>query len=76
MRVAYLFKLGDWWCRDETHRVFGCEIGRPIEWFNSDEILEVAWLPYREVSQLAAGGRLHAGFELAAISEFRRRRSD
>jgi 8-oxo-dGTP pyrophosphatase MutT (NUDIX family) len=76
LRLPYLIELGDWWHRDENHRIFGCDLSRDVEWFNKDEIRAVAWLAYEEVQQLAAAGRLRIGFELAAIAEYRRKRLD
>jgi 8-oxo-dGTP pyrophosphatase MutT (NUDIX family) len=75
LRVPRLIEVGDWWRRDENHRVFGCEVERPSEWFNEDEILAVDWLDRDQVSRLAAARRLHMGFELDAITEFQRKRS-
>jgi 8-oxo-dGTP pyrophosphatase MutT (NUDIX family) len=76
LRLPCLVELGDWWHRDENHRIFGCVLGNDVEWFNTDEILAIAWLTYAEVEQLAAASRLRTGFELAAIAEFQRKRSD
>jgi 8-oxo-dGTP pyrophosphatase MutT (NUDIX family) len=69
-RVPYLVELGDWRYRDETHRVYGCEIARTIDTFDRDELCAIAWFTYAEVVQLAAAGRLRTGFELPAIAEF------
>jgi len=71
-RVPYLIELGDWQHRDETHRIFGCEIARSIETFDADELCAIAWFTYAEVVQLASAGRLRTGFELAAIIAFER----
>ena len=76
LRVPYLIEIGDWSHKDKNHRVFGCEVERPIDWFNTDEILAIDWFAPAEVSRLAAARRLHTGFELAAITEFQRKRSD
>jgi len=57
-RVPYLIELGDWQHRDETHRIFGCEIARSIETFDADELCAIAWFTYAEVVQLASAGRL------------------
>jgi ADP-ribose pyrophosphatase YjhB (NUDIX family) len=76
VRVPHLIEVGDWWHRDQNHRVFGCEVKRAIAWFNKEEIVAVDWLAIDDVTELAAARRLHTGFELAAITEFQRRRSD
>ncbi len=65
--------LGDWEYRDETHRVFGCEIDDPIESYDTNEILDIVWLTYDGVVGFAEAGQLHTGFELEAITEFRSR---
>ncbi len=71
-RVPYLIELGDWQHRDETHRIFGCEIPQNIETFDTDELSAIAWFTLAEVVQLASAGRLRTGFELAAIAAFER----
>lgn len=76
LRLPYLIEVGDWWHRDENHRIFGCELARDVDWFNTDEILAIAWLTYDEVRQLGAADRLRTGFELAAIAEYQRKHSD
>ena len=72
-RVPYLIEVGDWPHRDETHRVFGCEIIQPIETFDASELCAIAWFTYADVVRLASAGRLRTGFELAAITAFERR---
>jgi 8-oxo-dGTP pyrophosphatase MutT (NUDIX family) len=74
-RVPYLIELGDWQHRDETHRIFGCEIAQDIETFDQDELCAIAWFTHAEVAQLASAGRLRTGFELAAITAFERQRA-
>ena len=74
-RVPYLVELGDWQHRDETHRIFGCEIAHNIETFDPDELGAIAWFTYAEVVQLASAGRLRTGFELAAITAFEQQRA-
>jgi 8-oxo-dGTP pyrophosphatase MutT (NUDIX family) len=70
-RVTGLVNLGDWLHNDETHRVYGCELRRTIESFDSDELLAIGWFTYTEVADLAAADRLRTGFELAAITRVR-----
>jgi 8-oxo-dGTP diphosphatase len=72
-RVAYLVELGDWSHRDETQRVFGCEVTRTIKTFDTDEIRSIGWFTFDDVAELADDDLLHTGFELAAIEEFVRR---
>ena len=71
-RVPYLIELGDWQHRDETHRIFGCELTQNIETFDADELSAIAWFTLAEVVQLASAGHLRTGFELAAIATFER----
>ena len=71
-RVPYLVELGDWQCRGENHRVFGCEIQHAVDSFDTDELSAIGWFSLAEVRSLAAASRLHTGFELAAIKAFRR----
>ena len=70
--VPYLVRLGDWLHDGEQHRVFGCEIDEPIETFAGDELLAIGWFTYDEIGDLAVANKLRTGFELAAITEFRR----
>jgi 8-oxo-dGTP diphosphatase len=76
LRLPYLVEIGDWWYKDENHRIFGSDVTAEITWFNTDEIVAIAWHTFEQVEQLAAAARLRTGFELAAIAEFRRQRSD
>lgn len=73
LHVPYLRKLGNWQHRGETHRVFGCQIDRPVEWFDAGEIVGIGWFSFDEVVELSESGKLHTGFELSAITEFRTR---
>jgi 8-oxo-dGTP pyrophosphatase MutT (NUDIX family) len=72
-RVSRLMRLGDWLYRDEQQRVFGCEIEKPIDTFDSEELRAIGWFSYEEIVDLARSRKLRMGFELAAIVEFRRR---
>ena len=74
-RASRLVKLGDWLHDGEHHRVFGHELERPIDTFDSDELSAIGWFSYEEVAEFAAARKLRTGFELAAILEFRRRLS-
>jgi 8-oxo-dGTP pyrophosphatase MutT (NUDIX family) len=74
-RVPDLVPLGDWEHRDETHRVFGCEIAENIETFDKEELRAIAWFTFAEVVELAAADRLRTGFELPAIAAFERQRA-
>ena len=71
-RVPRLVRLGDWLHRNEQQRVFGCEIEKPIDTFDAEELRAIGWFSYEEVVELAAAHKLRMGFELAAIVEFRR----
>jgi 8-oxo-dGTP diphosphatase len=73
LEVSSLVELGDWQSRGQTHRIFGCEIDEPIGWFDTDELLGVAWFSYDDVAALGEADQLHKGFELAAIRAFRSR---
>lgn len=71
-RARDLIELGDWSYRDETHRVYGCAVGRLIQAFAIDELRAIGWFTYAEVRELAATEQLRRGYELAAIKRFRR----
>lgn len=71
-RAPALVELGDWRADDEYHRVFGCRVERIAPTLQADEILASAWLDYFDVKQLAIARQLRWGFELAAITMFRR----
>lgn len=73
LRVATAVELGDWWHREENYRVYGADLSRSVRWFDERELRAIAWLSYSEVAALASAGRLHKGFELDALREFRRR---
>ena len=75
-RVPYLIRLGDWLYRNEAQRVFGCEIDKPIDTFDADELRAIGWFSYKEIVELARARRLRMGFELAAIIEFQRHIAD
>jgi 8-oxo-dGTP pyrophosphatase MutT (NUDIX family) len=71
-RATGLVELGDWQHGDEFHRVFGCRAAQVAPALQSEEILASAWIDYFEVKQLAKDRQLRWGFELAAITMFRR----
>jgi 8-oxo-dGTP pyrophosphatase MutT (NUDIX family) len=71
LEVPYLVEIGDWLLRGQTHRVFGCEIDRPVGWFDTDEILGIGWFSYDDVTALDGTDQLHTGYELGAIRAFR-----
>ena len=75
-RVPHLVDVGDWWHSDEYHRIFGCEIAPTELSLENDEILAYAWLDYADVKELSVAGQVRWGFELEAISAFRRLPSD
>jgi len=63
--------VGDWDYQDETHRVFGCEIREPIDFYDTNEILKIAWLTFNDVVGFFEAEKFHTGFELDAITKFR-----
>jgi 8-oxo-dGTP pyrophosphatase MutT (NUDIX family) len=73
LKVADLARIGDWWHRDKSHRVFGCDVPRATQWFDRVEIVAIAWLDYREIVRLWMTGELRTGFELAAVTDYRKR---
>ena len=73
LRARALLRLGDWRDKKKYHRIFACEVLRPLDWFNRSEILELGWFTLEEVIALANASRLRRGFELAAIAEFESR---
>ena len=75
LSVDSLLKLGDWRDRKKVHRIFGCEIHEPLDWFNRSEILGVGWFTLDQIIVLADAACLRRGFELAAIVEFELRAS-
>jgi 8-oxo-dGTP pyrophosphatase MutT (NUDIX family) len=72
VEVPYLVEIGDWAHREENHRVFGCEIEEPILAFGTDELLAIQWFSVSEVRALEGARLLRLGFELAAVTAFRR----
>ncbi len=72
LRVPYLIEVGDWRHREETYRIYGCELERAVRWFDAAELKTVAWFDYAAITELAADARLHKGFELEALDEYRR----
>jgi 8-oxo-dGTP pyrophosphatase MutT (NUDIX family) len=71
-RAPNLVELGDWQHGEEYHRVFGCRVEKITPALQPEEILASAWLDYFDVKQLAKDRKLRWGFELAAITMFRR----
>jgi 8-oxo-dGTP pyrophosphatase MutT (NUDIX family) len=71
-RVRSLVSVADWWYGDQYHRVYGCRMEPVDATLRSQELLACAWLDYADVKQLATLGRMRWGFELDAISLFRR----
>jgi 8-oxo-dGTP pyrophosphatase MutT (NUDIX family) len=71
-RAPNLVELGDWRHGEEYHRVFGCRVERIAPSLQAEEILASAWIDYFDVKELARERKLRWGFELAAITMFRR----
>src|SRR5262245_10058266 len=71
-RVPSVVAVGDWWHSDQYHRVFACATAPCDLSPQSDEILACAWFTYADVKQLASDSRLRWGFEVEAISAYRR----
>lgn len=70
--IGNVVLLGDWEYRDEIHRVFGGQFEGRIEYYDTNEILEIVWLTYEGVVGFVKSGKLHTGFELEAIEEHRK----
>lgn len=73
--VGDVVLLGDWKYRDEVHRVFGAQFDGSIRHYDANEVLDIAWATYDAVVSLEEAGKLHTGFELGAIREYRQQRS-
>ena len=71
IRVPELVLLGDWSYKGEISRIFGCEIEKLIDDYDSYELLAINWLTFEEVEVLDLAGELHTGFELPAITTMR-----
>ena len=54
----------------EIHRLYGCDIEGALVSIDTDEIADARWFTHRQVVELARAGRLHRGFELAAIEKY------
>jgi 8-oxo-dGTP pyrophosphatase MutT (NUDIX family) len=70
IHVADLAHVGDYRYKGWLHRVYGSRFDGRILEFDRSELLRIGWHSLDEVSKLAAGGRLHTGFEHAAILDF------
>ena len=73
--VGNVVLLGDWEYRDEIHRVFSGQFNGRIEHYDANEILDIVWLTYDGVVGFVKAGKLHTGFELEAIEEYRKQTS-
>ncbi len=73
--IGNVMMLGDWEYRNEIHRVFGGQFEDRIEHYDANEILDIVWLAYDDVVRFVKAGKLHTGFELEAIDEFRKQSS-
>jgi len=70
IHIADLRPVGDYRYKGALHRIFGSEFDGRILAFDRSEIRRIGWHTIDEVGKLAAEGRLHAGFEDAAIRDF------
>lgn len=68
--LGALYEVGDYRYKGAFHKVLGTEYQEPIIRFNRVEILKIGWHTIDEVAALCAEGKLHAGFEDAAIRDF------
>jgi 8-oxo-dGTP pyrophosphatase MutT (NUDIX family) len=78
LRIALgaLRAVGDYRYKGRGHRVLGTDYDGLIISFDRAELLKIRWHTLDEVAALRQQGRLHAGFEEAAIRDFLRLAAD
>ena len=72
IRVDSLVEVGDYSYKRSLHKVYGADFAGTITSFDEDELLEIRWHRLDEIETLSHGGKLHTGFELAAVRDFLR----
>ena len=63
-RVPYLIELGDWQHRDETHRIFGCEISQKIEKGEYEALIEIGLIERKGTTVRVPFDEIRAAFRL------------
>ena len=70
--LGEIVEIGDWEYRGHWHKVFATKVHEEILRFDQSEILDAKWYEFDEVEQMDRSGDLHTGFELAAITRYRK----
>ena len=70
IEVGELLDCGDYRYKGARHKVFGTRYEGAVSTFDHNEIERIGWHSLAEVEMLERKGRLHAGFEHAAINRF------
>ena len=70
LRPEVFVSLGDYRYRGHAHRVFGCDVSESPGRFDRSELLRIGWYSCDGVAELAARGKLHAGYEIDAVRRF------
>lgn len=74
IEIGELIDCGDYRYKGTLHKVFGTRYDGPIGTVDYNEIERIGWHRRDEVIELERRGKLHTGFELAAIDAFLRTR--
>ncbi len=64
-------EIGAFSYKGANHIVYGATIEFRISDYDTSELLDLGWFSMDEVRNLHASGDLHAGYELAAIEQFK-----
>ena len=68
--LGELHEVGEYRYKGRLHKIVGTVYEKPIVRFDRNEILQIRWHTPEEVDALSADGRLHCGFEDAAVRAF------
>ena len=67
-------EIGDYSYRKAWHKVFACKYyGDKKLDFDRKEILNINWFNYADLLELEQNNMFHTGFELAAITKYRKK---
>lgn len=62
--------IGAYAYKGRDHMVYGAEVDYPISEYDRRELVDIGWFTPNEIKDLSLSRRLHAGYELDAISTY------
>ena len=65
-----LHEVGAYHYKKNLHVVYGAPVNKRLTYYDDRELLEIGWFSLPDIERFADEGKLHAGYELAAINAY------